>query len=173
MPSGGSQVSMRIRLEKIREGIGHALRKSAQHLVGAEACLSIGSLDSAIGLTVFAIEEFGRAVVLRENLETGSEEVDKRINTNHDFKWNKAFTILPRKFKTIHTGGFDPKGFDPVAFDTEDESITHEIRMRAVYVDYDESNDEWITSTRVDKSFLKRAIEGIREHIKNFRFPSE
>ena len=58
---------------KMREGIEHSLKKCCEHLLGAEALISINNLNDAVVLTGFAIEEFGRPVALGEKLELGSD----------------------------------------------------------------------------------------------------
>lgn len=166
-------MSIRISLEKIREGIEHALRKSAQHLAGAQACISEDIFDGAIALIEFAVEEFGRAVALREKLETGSEVVEKKLFESHVYKYNKAWTVLPSELKTVYEGSFDVTIFDPAIFDAGKESISPGTRLEAIFVGYNEVTGEWKTGIRANKQKLERLVEAIREHINNFKIPDQ
>jgi len=163
-------MDVRIPSKKIQEGIEYSLEKSAQHLTGAEACLSKGILDGAVALIEYAVEEFGRAVALREKLETGSEEVERELFSSHEYKYEKAWTVLPQELKTIYEGTFDVAVFDEAVFDVGKESISPRVRLDAIFVNYDETNDKWKIGIRADKHKLKRLIEGIKQCINDFEF---
>lgn len=161
-------MSIRIPLDKIKEGIEHSLNKSSQHLEGAEACISIGNLDAAVILLEFAIEEFGRAVVLRENYKASSGEVDSKLERDHNYKYDKAWTVLPPELKHITHGMFDPNFFDPRMFDTG-RQISHSARLEAAFVRYDKTFGKWRTAVQANERLVTRLIDGIRQQIKNFQ----
>jgi AbiV family abortive infection protein len=152
----------------IKEGMTLALRKSEEYLSDAELLISKGSLNTAVVLIEFAIEEFGRAVALCEKLKTGSVEVERTLLKSHNLKYNKAWSVLPEDLKTIYEGTFDPAIFDPNIFDVGKETISPRTRLDATFVDYDESIKKWKDGIRADKYKLEAIIKGIREEIRSF-----
>lgn len=109
-------MTMKIPLTKIEQGIKLALEKCDEHLASAEILASKGALSDAVVSLEFAIEEFGRAVALIEKHKLDSEDVEKKLFNDHDYKYNKAWTVLPASLKTIYEGTFDPTVFDPGGF---------------------------------------------------------
>jgi len=66
--------------------------------------ISIESFEDAVILIRFAVEEFGKAVALRENLEKGNEQVEDDLFKNHPYKEAKASSVLPGDLKIIYEG---------------------------------------------------------------------
>ena len=163
-------MSIKISLTKTREGIKLALEKCEEHLASAEILTTRDDLSNAAALIEFAIEEFGRAVALIEKLKTGSEEIDRKLFTSHDYKYEKAWTVLSSDLKTVYEGTFDVSAFNKAYFDVGKETISPRTRLDATYVNYDEKNQEWKVGIRADKEKLRSIINGIRESIKNLRW---
>ena len=155
--------------DDMREGITRSLKKCEEHLRGAEVLTSNGCLNAAVVLVEFALEEFGRAIELRDRLNAGSTQVELRLFRDHDLKYDKAWTILNQDLKKIYEGTFDPAIFDPHIFDTQAETISPRTRLDAAFVNY--VNGTWIDTVRADRGNLERLIEGIREEINNFQIP--
>ena len=165
-------------MEKIREGIGHALRKSEEHLSNAELLISKNSLCDAVALIEFSIEEFGRAVALREKLNAGSKDVERSLFSSHDYKYEKAWTVLPEELKTIYEGTFDTAvlgeatlgemALGETVSGVEKETISPRTRLDATFVNYDEHEKEWKVGVPAEKEKLEIIIKGIREHIRSF-----
>jgi hypothetical protein len=99
-----SPMTMKIPLVKIGEGIKLALRKCDEHLDGAEILADNGILSGAVALLEFAIEEFGRAVALIERHKVGSENIERKVFSDHEYKYDKAWTSVPANLKTIYEG---------------------------------------------------------------------
>ena len=59
-------MTVRIPSEKIAEGIRVSLEKTEEHLAGAKVLIENKNINNAIVLVEFAVEEFGRAVALRD-----------------------------------------------------------------------------------------------------------
>ena len=161
-------MTIRIKLEIIAKGISLALEKAEQHFSSAEALVSMDSLDDAIILIEFGIEEFGRAVALREKLKQGSEEIEKDLLRSHKYKYDKAWSVLPQELKTIYQGNFDPAIFDPRIFDAGRETISPATRLDAGFVNYDPQSKEWKTGVRVETEKIQQIIEEFRKRIKKF-----
>jgi exonuclease VII small subunit len=78
--------------KKIKEGILISINKAKQHLDAAELLINGNFLDDAIAAIEFAIEEFGRAVYLKERLDKGLETIEGALDKNHWLKYDKAFS---------------------------------------------------------------------------------
>ena len=132
-------------------------------------------LDNAVASIEFAIEEFGRAVYLRERLDLGLETIEKSLETDHKLKYDKAFSILPKELKTIWEGfglfpkGFWPDGFWPKGFWGERyEDISPSARLNTIFTHFDEKTQTWHSGINTDKRKLEDIVYKLREHIKNF-----
>jgi AbiV family abortive infection protein len=158
--SGVTFMSIKIPLPKIKEGIKLAFQKCDEHLRSAEILASKGALPNAVVCLEFGIEEFGRAIALIEEHKAGSEDIETKLFTDHDYKYNKAWTVLPQSLKTIYEGSFDPAIFDPNIFDVGKETISPRTRLDATYVSYDKKlkSGKWEfepIETKYEKSSTK------------------
>lgn len=91
----------------------------------------------AAGLYLFAIEEYGKALIL-ENYQTSNDEVEIKYSDkfrNHTTKFLRALENLPDECKLLHKGSFG-KGFGK-GFDI-DEFASLENRMSIFYSDLDD-----------------------------------
>jgi len=156
-------MSIKIPLSKIEEGIKLALQKCDEHLASAEILASKSALSNAVVSLEFGIEEFGRAVALIEKHKAVSEDIETKLFTDHDYKYNKAWTVLPSGLKTIYEGSFDPAVFDPNVFHTGKETISPRTRLDATYVNYDEKTREWKVGIRADKDKIQEIINEIKQ----------
>lgn len=163
-------MTVKIPSEKIAEGIKVSLERTEEHLAGAEVLIENKNMNNAVVLVEFAIEEFGRAVALKEKLQKRSEDVESILFTNHDYKYDKAWSVLPIEMKTIYEGSFSPLDFHPDDFDTESETISPRIRLDATFVNYDEVTQEWKKGIQADPEKLVNIITKIREEIANFKW---
>ena len=130
-----------------------SLEKAKQHLLSAEVLVTKNCLNDAVVLIEFAIEEFGRAVALREKLQAGSEDIERDLFINHHLKYEKAWSILPPELKTIYEGTFSPLNFHPDDFDTEMETISPQTRLDATFVHFDEHTQEWKKGIRLSRKW--------------------
>lgn len=164
---------------KIEEGITISLEKSAKHLDAAEVLIDNNFLDNAVASIEFAIEEFGRAVYLRERLQKGSETIEKRLETDHWLKYNKAFSVLPTELKTIWEktfGGFFPKGWWPKGYwpegywgeSTRKEIVSPFTRLNAIFTYFDEKTQTWHSGIETDGVKLMAVVNALRGYIRDF-----
>lgn len=86
---------------KIQTGIAISLVKAQHHLDCSELLIKNNFLYNAVDSIEFAVEEFGRAVYLRERLQSGLETIESVLETNHWLKYDRAFTVLPTELKVI------------------------------------------------------------------------
>ena len=157
--------SLKIPLEKIKEGVHLSKQKCLEHLDCAELLASNNLPGNAMILLEFAIEEFGRSVAFNKNLRSGSPEVDNSIMRSHKSKYDEAWTVLPQKLKTVYEGSFDPAIFDPNIFNCRKETISPETRLEATFVNWDEKTQEWKDSIRADPEKIIAISKEIRASI--------
>ena len=163
---------------KLEEGIAISLEKAAKHLDAAEVLINNNLLDNAVASIEFAIEEFGRAIYLRERLQIGSETIEKAVETDHWLKYNKAFSVLPTGIKTIWEdtifgafpkgfwGNFFPKGFWGEGIVKE--TISPLTRLNAIFTYFDEKTQTWHNGINADGKKLVAIVNALRERIRNF-----
>lgn len=163
-------MTVKIPSEKIAEGIKVSLEKTEEHLTGAEVLIENKNINNAVVLVEFAIEEFGRAVALREKLQERSEDVETYLFTNHAYKYDKAWSVLPIEMKTIYEGSFGPLDFHSDEPNTRRETISPRTRLDATFVNYDKVTNEWRKGIQADPERLASIITKIREEIANFKW---
>lgn len=140
----------------------------------AELLIGNNFLDSAVDSIEFAIEEFGRAVYLRERLHTGLETIENALERNHWLKYDKAFSVLPKDLKTIWESTINPlfpaKYFPKGYFPTARETISPYTRLNAIFTNYDEKTQTWQSGIKADRRKLMAIVNRVREYIRLFSF---
>lgn len=166
---------------KIKEGIVISLQTAKKHLDSAELLINNNFLDNAVGPIEFAIEEFGRAVYLRERLQKGLETIEDVLEKSHWLKYDKAFSVLPKDLKTIWEDtifgafpkGYWPNGYWPKGWWGEGivkETISPLTRLNAIFTCFDEKTQTWQSGIKTDGKKLMAIVNEIREHIRLFSF---
>ena len=161
------------KIKKIpKEKIGISLRKSEEHLDGAEVLVQMNFLNDSVGLIEYAIEEFGRAVYLKERLDSGLEEVETSLERDHWLKYDRAFSSLPTELKTIWETtiphAFPPQYFPNGYFPITKGTISPLTRLNAIFPYFDEKDQSWHEGINADGSKLLEIIKALRENIKKF-----
>lgn len=174
----------KIPIAKIQEGIELSLRKSLEHLDGAEALISKNLVNESVALTEFAIEEFGRGVILRDMLRAGLETIEGRLWYDHEFKHNAAFTELPKELATIwerivpHMSAMIAgRRMSSLSANImlgypkrrEIETISPTARLNAIFIDFDEKTQKWHNGIRANSKNLKLILDKLRENIGTFK----
>lgn len=165
------------------------LAKSASILLAGDE----NDCTHALGLYTLAIEEFGKAILLKEYFKDDDESI-QNIPTNiftgnksHEIKFQKALDNLPEVCKNIFVGIWTvfPSGADrkirigrrgPHVFVPKDRTGTFsaqyapnfEVRMNCFYVDWDVIQKKWSFNLKVTKKDLETAIEKFNERILNY-----
>ena len=176
--------------------------KTTQRLL--ESSLSLlensANLDHALGLYTFAVEEFGKAVLLKEQIDDDSiiKKIPKEVfgiskkGTGHNIKFKKAKEILPDECIILEIGEYlsIPSGKDMeqslgkikgklhITANTTgtfltDVMMNFAVRMRCFYVDWDENSEywhKWKSNLQTDRDSLKHAIEKFNEIIPKYDF---
>ncbi len=148
------------------------------------------NFNHALGLYTFAIEEFGKAILLKDcwNDANDKQYVPKIIfggRGTHPQKFERALENLPDECKKIMVGiklAF-PSGKDfeldlglqgetlSIPKDTSGTFLTDvltkmDVRMRCFYVDWDETSNDWTkwrTNLQTDPEVLEKAIKTFKQ----------
>jgi AbiV family abortive infection protein len=183
----------RIPIAKMQEGIDLSLKKSMEHLDGAEALISKKLLNGSVALIEFAIEEFGRAVILRNMFRNNLETIEQKSKwKNHNHKYKEAFTVLSTNLQTIWEktfpsmvtvgAGIATAGASAATIGrrtatigrghglkTKKEMVSHDTRCNAIFVDFVEDTQKWRTGTNASSRKLEYIIGELKGNIKNFK----
>lgn len=123
-----------------------------------------------------AIEEFGKALIMKEELQNSRSDIihiddwvfakKGQAKKIHVSKFDKAWEVLDKGLKEVHRGVYEKNVFDPNIFDTNVDA-SHELRLKCIYVDYDEKNKRWDWfRVRLDKDKLLLLIDDIETKAK-------
>jgi len=170
--------------------------KTTQRLLQSSGLLlSSQNLDHALGLYTFAVEEFGKAIILKELIDNKKtlKKVPKKVfgmggkSKSHNIKIKKAEKILPKECLIFQIGESlnMPSGKDTVqslgrikkkikitANTTGtfliDVKLDFAVRMRCFYVDWDEKSEywhKWKSNLQTNPELLKKAIVAFKKII--------
>jgi AbiV family abortive infection protein len=124
-----------------------------------------GSVTVCAGLYTYAVEEYGKIVLLRK-----SRKIDGHVKVkykegfrDHNTKFRLAVKNLPNECKTLRIGVFDPNIFDPKIFDTETLIADFKSRMSVFYTNFLESGNGTESVSSVNEKLLKNAITTLRK----------
>lgn len=125
--------------------------------------------DHSVALIQFAVEELGKASILQKRLHaTKNNLIDVPDNLfggrgSHQLKEKEAWTVLSNNLRVLAEGAFDPRYFDPRYFVTEDVELTHEERLRCLFVDF--KNGAPTLGVACESQKLEKIIESIDKEI--------
>ena len=143
---------------KLRGGAAKCLEVAASRLDEAAALIEAGFLSQATVIFSFAVEEYGKAVLLRQAYETGGDPVVVTMFYEHKEKLAAAANVIPAKHLRLTSGFFDPDWFDPCFFDTGTR-LDVAARLDGLYVNWD---GDWRHGVSVDVDTLRESIAGVR-----------
>ncbi len=148
-------------------GSEQCLYSARRYLDGAQSLLDTPTvLAQASILFSFAVEEFGKAVLLRRAYE-GGEAMPTIVDFyDHKAKLQAAFAEIPPDLLMLHVGTFQADPFQANTFDV-DRVAGFEARMQSMYIGWDERSRTWTGPTDVDRPTLSRSIEGVGVIVRN------
>lgn len=144
----------------------------------AEILLKSDNLDHVAIIVEFAIEEFGKALMLKDEYEkrTDPVQVADSVFTSHHRKSERAWksgapSALDSKFRMISDGGFERSDDGKQGFSRAFEqviNISHYIRLECAFVDYDDTENDWFLGhVEIAKERLRGLLEHVREKTTN------
>jgi len=151
----------------MQEGIDLCKANVIDFLKDAKLIIAEKRLNHAYVSVEYAIEEFGKAEILKEVLQSSEGDpmiVSARVFKSHKYKDDKAWTILDPKFKTIYDeeSDFDDTDFDYKDFQT-DTKASHATRLHCAFVDCDHSG--WYLGRNLNEELLNNLINHIEERL--------
>ncbi len=124
-----------------------------------------GQVKICAGLYTYAVEEYGKIVLLKK-----SRKIDGHVKVkykqgfrDHNTKFRLGIKKLPNECTTLRIAPFDPKVFDPKAFDTETVIADFKSRMSVFYTNFLESGVNIESIPSVSEQRLKIAIVTLRK----------
>ena len=134
--------------QHLKDGVVSCLSVVQSRLQEAGVLVEGGYLAQAFVLFSLAVEEFGKAVLLREAYETRGDPVMIEGFYDHDRKLDAAAKHVPERFLLVHT---EPVPFSPLL--RVGSPIDLNTRLSALYVDWKDGG--WRVGTPVDSEFLE------------------
>ena len=124
-----------------------------------------GHLAICAGLYTYAVEEYGKIVLLRKSRKiNGHVRLKyKQGFRDHNTKFRLAVKKLPNECKILRIGPFEPNIFDPTIFDAETVIVDFKSRMSVFYTNFLESGVNIESVPPVSKQRLKIAIVTLRK----------
>lgn len=153
----------RIPIGLVQKGIEACRINASAYLDDARMILSKGRCEHAYVSVQLAIEEFGKAVILKERREEAFKkpgiwhvEVESKVfggPRSHKYKAKKAWTLLDPKLKILHKRL--PR------LDRADTEASHSTRLECAFVNFYEESQLWWLGPVIDKPKLERLIENV------------
>ena len=124
-----------------------------------------GPVTISAGLYTYAVEEYGKIVLLRKSRKiNGHVRLKyKQGFRDHNTKFRLAVKKLPYECKTLRIGPFEPNIFDPTIFDAETVIVDFKSRMSVFYTNFLESGVNIESVPLVSEQRLKIAIVTLRK----------
>jgi AbiV family abortive infection protein len=137
--------------------------------------LNSGNKEICAGLYTYAIEEYGKYLLLKQNTPTNGkvaiDYVEIFREKRHKIKFETAINDLKKQAPeciNLAKGLFDPEIFDPNIFDTRPPvEVNFQARMGIFYCDLSNSKNEIMQVPLVDENLLKTAIVKLRNIANN------
>lgn len=147
----------------LREGIVACLTVASLRLEETDRDLKQGLLTQAGVVFTFAVEEFGKAALLRHAFEPGTDPALIDGFYDHRQKITAAAKHVEARFLRLTRGYFAPGVFNSVIFDTG-RPLDVAARWAGLFVDWD---GHWIWGLKVDAATLERSSGGLQAAIAN------
>lgn len=146
---------------QLPEGIRRCLAKSNRLNEDALTLLesSPDSLVNASVLFSYAVEELGKAALLRDAMDDVNDPVVVSGFYNHPEKLRRAERLLGEDALELRPGAFQRAAFSS-AFDVGTNASYLEDRLHLLYVDW--HGAQWRSETTAEAACLQRAIASLR-----------
>jgi hypothetical protein len=130
-----------------------------------------GYEDICAGLYTFALEEYGKVVLLQSYPTADTIEIHYKYGfRDHKRKFPLAKNKLPTECMQLHDGGFDRNSFDAESFDV-DVVADLDSRLGIFYTDFTDSADRIKGIPVVDKLSLRNAVQKFEMYLAAQKFP--
>ena len=155
----------RIPIGLVQKGIESCRINALAYLDDAQMILSKGRFEHAYVSVQLAIEELGKAIILKEGRDEAFKkpgvwhvEVESKVfggPRSHEYKTKKAWTLLNPELKTLHKR--------LPGLDRADTEASHSTRLECAFVDFHEESQLWWLGPVIDKPKLQTLIENVKK----------
>lgn len=153
-----------------QEGIDLCKRNVLDYLLEAKMLAGKGFVHHAYVSVQLAIEETGKALWLKEKLQSNPlDPVDvpnvifgKNSGQSHKLKFEKAASKLNRDLMWVCLGTFDPKVFNAQVLNVGKEA-SHETHLLNAYVNFDEKKQQWYLGCDIDENKLIALVQNVEQ----------
>lgn len=155
-----------------QEGIDLCRENVLDYLNEAKIIARKGLLHHAYVSVQLAIEETGKAIWLKDELNNSSTDPvnipdvvfgkGKNARKSHWVKFERASKMLDPDLLWVCKGIFNRKIFDPKIFNAGREA-SPKTRLLNAYVHFDEKRQKWYIGCNVDKSKLNALIRKVEQ----------
>jgi AbiV family abortive infection protein len=140
----------------LKPGIVQCFGKAREHLESGLTLVNAGRVESAANLYVLAVQELGKAKLLRDAFDGGDSTPRIAAFSDHDANVEKGATVLGSSAMWLRRGAFQPGAFDPRVFDVGTPA-DEPTRLEVLYVNYGSTG--WLKAPPVDAGELRGNIE--------------
>ena len=152
---------------QLQEGIDKCKLNVADYLSETELLMSKGKFSHATILVEFAIEEFGKILVIKRAFELDPNDPFKIRGDkfyDHRTKEKKAWTVLNKKYQILFDEGVClPNTVFERGVAVEYTLANHDNRLRSAFVDY--CSGQWLLGVDVKEICLQNLIQHMREEL--------
>jgi AbiV family abortive infection protein len=145
----------------LRDGIVACLTVASLRLEETDVALRQGLLTQAGVVFTFAVEEFGKAALLKQAFESGTDPVVIDGFYDHRVKLAAAIDHVGPECLLLTPGGLDLIGLSVTGF-TSGRRADLLSRMSGLYVDW---QNGWVHGLRVDAATLAASSAGLQSAI--------
>lgn len=150
---------------RMQEGIEKCRGNIKDYLEDACIIAKTGRLYHAIISLEFALEEFGKILLLKEALDTDTSdalEIDDNEFCNHNRKAEKALKILDptQKYRVLFEGVFK-RGVFKVGMWKGETVIGDRTRLDCAFVDF--INNNWVLGRKINQTYFQDLVTVVQQ----------
>lgn len=158
-----------IQRKLLQKGIDLCKANITDFLKDAQLIMAEGRTNHAYVIVEFAIEEFGKIIMIKEAFNSDLNDpfkVNGEVFSDHKGKSEKAWEILDPKFRIIFDEGMWQEGCwqRGVWEKQENTTASHKTRCDCAFVDFTAS--KWIVGRDIKKDLLENLITHIEENLR-------
>ena len=164
-------MSKTIPISALPEGLKKCAEKSESYFETAKDLIAKDKIDEGFILTIYGLEEVGRAVLFDKSLKDATSanndfiQVGKELY-NHKDKQQLAMSILPNNLVNLAMGTFNPQYYNLITNTGGRPDVLQDLRERAQFVDYNQN--KWQIPASMDSKGLILFITGVEEESRKF-----
>ena len=165
MPNNWKDLSVPRKM--MQEGIDLCKKNITDYLQEAELFISQGRLNHATILVEFAVEEFGKMLIIKRAFALDLNDpftMRGKKFYDHGQKSKKAWTVLDKKFRTLFDEGIClPNTVFEHGLAVENTQANHDTRCWCAFVDF--CSGRWLLGCDIKEGYLKNLVEEIKDKL--------